>query len=279
MLAGQTGKRILRILEHGEQGKTYFLLQLSHECEQQDVPAILLDFDQRRSGLTDYLSVAREVRRCLGDERALNICTCEDAIYRVGPLVNVQTGTGDSGGVAFGKKGDYSDAEIKEVTARDSVKVSLSHVSVGAPVAGAAEKQREDMGRAFCRDLAALSGVHPRLVLLVDTFEYASQEMCAWLERWLFDALRRELAHVILVVAGRPQCLPFFAQRRPWSDLLDPIDRFEPLRDEDIRAHYGRRGLSVSETELPLLLELARPSPARMAQVGDWLKQTRGGGQ
>jgi hypothetical protein len=277
MLADQTGKRILRILEHGEQGKTYFLLQLSQECEQQGVPAILLDFDQRRSGLTDYLGAAREVRRCLGDERTLNICTCEDAIYRSGPLVNVQTGAGDSRGVDFGNRGRFDDAEIEHVVGRDSVAVSLSHVSTGAPAAGAADKQREDMGRALCRDLAALAGVHPRLVLLVDTFEHASQETCTWLERWLFDPLRRELAHVILVVAGRPQCRPFFAQPRLWSDLLDPIDRFEPFSDEAILAHYHKRNLPISEAELPLLLELARPSPARMAQMGDWLKQTRGG--
>ena len=65
MLAGETDERILLILEAGEQGKTYLLLRLFDECEQQrpPVPVVLLDFDQRRSGLTGYLSVAREVRR------------------------------------------------------------------------------------------------------------------------------------------------------------------------------------------------------------------------
>jgi hypothetical protein len=233
MLAGETAERILRILERGEQGKTFFLLKLFHECEQQrpPMPVVLLDFDQRKSGLTDYLSVAREVRRYLGDDCTPAICNCEEAITRGHPPADVA-------------------------------------------------KQRADMGRALCNDLAGLAASHRRIVLLIDTFEHAlkSEDTCAWLERWLFEPLGRELRHVLLVVAGRPECQAFFTQPRLWSGLVARIDRFAPFSEDEIRDHYRQRGILISEEEMPLLLDLARPSPAMMAQIGDSLEQTRRGG-
>lgn len=276
MLAGETARRILCILERGEQGKTYFLLRLVHECEQQrpPVPVVLLDFDQRRSSLTDFLSVAREVRRYLGDDCTPAICNCEEAITRGRPLVSVQTGAGGAG-VDFGQRGRFPGADISDVTGRDSISVNVGDVSGGMLTADVAQ-QRADMGRALCHDLAGLAPSHRHVVLLVDTFEYASQDTCGWLERWLLEPLRRELAHVLLVVAGRPECRPFFAQPRLWSGLVATVDRFDPFSDDEILTHYRQRGLTVSEAETSLL-EIARLSPAMMAQIGDWLEQSRGG--
>ena len=278
MLSGETAKRILRVLERGEQGKTFFLLRLFHECEQQcpPVPAVLLDFDQRRSGLTDYLSVAREVRRYLGDDCTPAICDCEEAIARGRPLVSIRTGVGDAG-VDWGERGRFTEADISDIAGRDSINVSVGDVSGDMPTVDVAQ-QRADMGRALRKDLAGLATSHRRVVLLVDTFEHASEETCAWLERWLFDALRLELRHVLLVVAGRPECHTFFAQPRLWSGLVTAIDRFDPFSDDEIRDHYRQRGIRISEEEMPLLLDLARPSPAMMAQIGDSLEQARGGG-
>jgi hypothetical protein len=279
MLAGETDRRILCILERGEQGKTYFLLRLVHECEQQrpSVPVVLLDFDQRRSGLSDYLSVAREVRRYLGDDCTPAICACEDDIYRHAPLVSIHTGEGDAG-VDWGRRGRFTEADISDVTGRDWIQVGP--VSEAAPTADPVARQRAEMGRALCRDLANLADSHRRVVLLVDTFDHAfeNKETCGWLERWLFEPLRRELRHVLLVVAGRPKCRPFFAQPRLWSGLVATIDRFDPFSDDDIRDHYRQRGIPISEEDMPLLLDLARFSPAMMAQIGDSLEQIRGGG-
>jgi hypothetical protein len=278
MLSGETDKRILCILERGEQGKTFFLLRLFQECEQQrpPVPVVLLDFDQRRSGLTDYLGVAREVRRYLGDECSPGICGCEDAIARGRPLVSIRTGEGDAG-VDWGGRGRFTEADI-EVAGRDFIQVGP--VSEAVPTADLVAKQQADMGRALCNDLAGLADSHHRVVLLVDTFEHAlkSEDTCRWLERWLFEPLRRELRHVLLVVAGRPECRTFLGQPRLWSGLVATIDRFDSFSDDEIRDHYRQRGILISEEEMPLLLDLARPSPAMMAQIGDSLEQIRGGG-
>jgi hypothetical protein len=280
MLAGETAERILRILERGEQGKTFFLLRLFHECEQQrpPVPVVLLDFDQRRSGLTDYLSVSREVRRHLGDDCTPAICACEDYIYRRAPLMSIRTGEGDAG-LDFGQRGRFTEADISDIRGRDSISVNVRDISGGVPPADVA-KQRADMGRALCNDLAGLTASHRHVVLLIDTFEHAlkSEDTCAWLERWLFEPLRHQLRHILLVVAGRPECQTFFAQPRLWSGLVARIDRFDPFSDDDIRDHYRQRGIPISEEEMPLLLDLARPSPAMMAQIGDTLEQARGGG-
>jgi hypothetical protein len=280
MLAGETDERILLVLERGETGKTCFLLKLAYECEQQDppVPVVPLDFDQRRSGLTDFLSVAREVRRCLGDDSTPDICACEVTICRPDPAVNIQTGGGDAG-VDWGQRGRFNEADISDVAGRDRISVQTGPISGIPPAGDPIAWQKAEMGRALRNDLAGLADTHQRVVLLIDTFEHASEETCTWLERWLFDPLRRDLRHVLLVISGRPECGAFFAQPRLWTGLIATIDRFTRLGDDDIREHYHRRGLSVPETELPLLLDLARVSPARMAQVGDWLEQTRGGGR
>jgi hypothetical protein len=39
------------------------------------------------------------------------------------------------------------------------------------------------VGRALRDDLAALAGAYPRVVVLIDTLEQASEETCAWLEQ------------------------------------------------------------------------------------------------
>jgi len=274
MLMGETEERILLILEPGEKGKTCFLLKLAHECEKQrpPVPVVPLDFDQRRSGLTDYLSVAREVRRCLGDEYTSHICACEDEIYRRGPLVSIRTGEGEAG-VDWGRRGRFAEADISDITGRD--RIQIGSVSEAAPTEDQIAWQKAEMGRALCRDLANLAESHRRVALLLDTFEDASEETCAWLERWIFSALRRELSHVLLVVAGRPRCQPFFETLRPWSGLIAPL-RFDPFTDDDILTHYRLRGLTVSEAETSFLT-IARLSPAMMAQLGDRLEQIRGG--
>ena len=276
MLAGETARRILCILERGEKGKTYLLLRLFHECEQQHppVPVVLLDFDQRKSGLTDYLSVARAVRRHLGDDCTPAICDCEETISRGRPLVSIRTGEGGAG-VDFGERGRFTEADISDIAGRDSINVSVGDISGGMPTVDVA-KQQADMGRALCRDLAGLADSHRRVVLLVDAFEHASEGTCAWLEDWLFEPLRRELGHVLLVVAGRPECRPFFAQPRLWSGLVTRIERFDPFSDDDILTYYHQRGLTVSEVETSLLT-IARMNPGRMADVGNWLEQTRGG--
>jgi len=273
MLAGQTDERILLILEQAEKGKTCFLMKLFDECEQQrpTLPVVLLDFDQRRSGLNDYLSIAREVRRCLGDKCTPAICACEDEMYRRGPLVSIRTAEGEAG-VDFGQGGRFRQAQIEHVAGRDFIQVGP--VSEAPPTADRIARQMDDMGRALCRDLAGLAAY--RAVLLIDTFEQAPEDTCRWLERWLFQPLRRELRHVLLVVAGRPECRPFFDQPRPWSGLVASIDRFDPFSDDEILTYYRQRGLSVFPNEVSLL-QIARLSPAVMAQLGDQLEQARRG--
>lgn len=275
MLSGETDRRVLLIIERGEQGKTCFLLKLFDECEQQAVPVVLLNFDQRSSGLTDYLSVARQVRRHLRDECTPAICTCEEAIARGRTLVSIHPGEG-GGSVDWGRRGDFKDADIANIAGRDLYQIGP--VSEGPPTADQIAQQKAEMGRALCGDLARLATSHRRVVFLVDTFEHAPEETCAWLERWLFEPLRDELPHVLLVVAGRPECRAFFDQPRLWGRLAATIDRFDPFTDDDIRAHYRQRGLAIAEAEMSLLVDLARSkSPAQMAQLGDWLEQTRGG--
>jgi len=275
MLSGEMDQRILLVTESSEIGKTYFLLRLFHGCEQDSVPVALVDFDRRRTDReTDYLGVARTISRHLGEDCTPGICACERAIFQRGLVVG--GGAGDSGGVDFGKRSRFDGARVS-AAARDHIHDVHVEYTEAPPTADRRAQQMADMGRALRDDLANLAEEHDCVVLLMDTFEYADREICAWLERWLLERMRHELSHVLLVVAGQPQCRPFFDRPSLWSGLITTIDRFTPFSDNDILDHYNQRGLPVAESEMPLLLDLARSSPAQMAQLGNWLEQTRRG--
>lgn len=270
MLKGEIDERILLVLDHGEKGKTWLIWRLFHECKELGVPVVLLDFDRDRSGLAgDFGSVVNEVRGYLGDERTPNICACAARMSHLSALADLAAGS-KSPGVNFGQSNVFTDAEISSIAGRDIWQVGA--VFTG-PLTPEQQAQRQaDLGRALCQDLAGLD----RAVLLIDTFERATEDTRAWLERWLFRALSRELPHVLLVVAGRPEkCRPFFAQPRLWGGLIAHID-LSPFSDNVILTYYRERGLSVSAEEVSFLT-LARSSPGKMAQLGDWLEQRRGG--
>ncbi len=232
MLAGERPQRLLRVLDGGERGKTWLLWRMAYECGQQGVPVALLDFDESRANppLTDVRSVARQVRRCLGERCTPALCAAEKEIA--------------GGRLPSGPDGDAA------------------------------------LGRALVADLAALG----RAVVLVDTFERAVQRpdlqaICGWLERWLFDALRYDLPQTLVVVAGRPEpeCRRFFQPPPPWGFLVVALDRLAPFSDKEILEHYRLRGLNVTPADTAIL-QIARLSPARMAQLADWLEQAQRGG-
>jgi hypothetical protein len=271
MLRGESDRQILLVLDDIEKGKTWLIWRLFHECRQQDVPVVLLDFDRDRSGLAgDVDSVVSEVRGYLGDERTPHVCACTARMGLLPSLAD-RVASGPAPGVDFGQSNIFTDAEISSIAGRDIWQVGA--VFTG-PLTPEQQAQRQaDLGRALCHDLGALG----RAVLLIDTFERAPEDTRAWLERWLFRALSRELSDVILVVAGRPEkCRPFFAQPRLWSDLIAPIDCLTPFSEDEVLGYYARRGVVVSAREVSLIA-IACTNPGRMAQVGDWLEQTKGG--
>ena len=281
MLRGEMDKRILRVVMEGEKGKTWFLLRLLHECEARrpPVPVLLVDFDQRRSNTTlDYRGVAGVVRRHLGDALTPAICAYEEAMRPRGPFVAVGGDAGDSAGVDFGRRGRFRDADISHVAGRDHIETGDIHVQAPGPISPEERaRARADLGRAVCNDLVSLGEQHDRAVLLLDTFEYADSETCTWLERWIFEPMRRLMPHLLVVAAGQPQCLPFFDEPAVWSGLVARIDRFSVFEQEDVVTYFERRGIAVAQAEVRLLFDVTRTGgPARMGDLGDLLAQARG---
>jgi hypothetical protein len=276
MLSGEVNERILLVTEGGETGKTYFLLRLFHGCEQDSVPVALVDFDRRRTDSeTDYLGVARAISRHLGEDCTPRTCACERAIFQRGLVVG--GGAGDSGGVDLGEGSRFDEAEVI-VPGRDYYQGIHIEYTEAQPTTDRRAQQMADMGRALRDDLASLAEEHDRIVLLMDTFEYAEAETCAWLERWLLEPMRHELSHVLLVVAGQPQCRSFFDRPSLWSGLIAAIDRFTSLDKDEVQTYYHQLGLYIPEAEMSLIIDLAQAGgPAEMARIGDLLMQVRGG--
>lgn len=271
MLKGETDKRILCILDHYEKGKTWFVWRLFQVCKELDVPVVLLDFYRDRSGLSgDLGSIVSEVRSYLGDRYTPNICNCTARMSLLSALSDMAA-DGESPGVDFGQDNIFTGADVRTIAGGNILQVGA--VFTGRLTPEQVAKQQAEMGRALCRDLADLG----RIVLLIDTFEQAPDDTRAWLERWVFRSLCHELPHTLLVVAGRPEkCQPFFTQPRLWSDLIAAVDCLDPFSEAEILAYYQQRGIVVTSVEVSLIT-IARQSPGRMALVGDWLEQTRGG--
>ena len=111
------------------------------------------------------------------------------------------------------------------------------------------------------------------IAILLDTFEQMSDTVRDWLSGWLFDGLRRELAHVRVVVAGRPEpaCCAFFERADLWGHLITSIDCFKPMPEDEILEYYQRRDCSFGTLDPDTICHLARTSAGMMAQVGDSL--------
>ena len=270
MLGGETRQRLLLILDGPEKGKTWFIWRLFQECQDGGVPVVHLDFDQRRSGLAgDWLSVADEVCTALGDQHTPHTRDCAARLAGLSALQDLLAG-GSTPGVSFGQGNDFTGADIRNIAGGNIVQIRT--LLAGALTPAQAAQQQGALSRALRDDLAALG----RAVLLIDTFERAPEDTRIWLERWVFRSLGRELPQTLVVVAGRPECRPFFQQPRPWSGLIAALDCLSSFSDKEIVTYYERCGLVVSDHEVALLA-IARLSPGLMAQLGDRLAQARGG--
>jgi hypothetical protein len=318
MLRGEVQRRVLLILDRAEQGKTCLLLRLAQECKDSDppVPVVLLDFDRRHSSITDYTGIGNEVRRALGDARTPALGACLDVARQ--PVDTATGRTSHRSALLavltdqfkedelfticfeLGFKYDNLHGKGLEGTARELILLCerrgqldtlWAHLEQRRPsvrgeqvvrtpdthASGADAPSEVELGQALLDDLAALAGTIPCLVILIDTFEQAGRETCAWLERWLLEPLANKLTHVLVVVAGRPECRALFPPTPRWGPLVETLQHLNALSDEDILAHYELRGVPLPPGERTLF-QIARLSPAKMAQVGDLLLEARGGG-
>ena len=282
MRSGKTDERILVILVPGEKGKSCLLSRLRYECEKEapSTPLVLLDFDRRRSTLSDEFSVAQEIRRCCGDACVSRVCECLDEMTRPVAPIHIQTGAG-TGSVDFGRHGRFNEAEVSDIAGRDNISVSVNAAAGFALTPEQREAQKERLGRALRDDLLELGEAHARAVILIDTFEQISTEMRAWLERWLFEPLCQ--AHnVMLVIAGRPQHPDFplrsyFEQPHRWSYLIETVERFPPFAHAEVQIFFHRQGVPIALEEYHLLAA-ACENPALMRLLADQLRQQYQGG-
>ena len=315
MLDREIAERILLVMTPGEQGKTWLLWRMFGECEQRKMPAVMLDFDVARSGLTDYPGVAREFRCRLGDDHTPAICACEmdllsapitpDRADQYRPVMgqalrNDLAGRGAADRFApleagldrlLARMGPEHPRRNEALTLRRRLAdtLALARKGLDTPTVRAERYEILELLNAFARevlkaDFDALCGPQETpepptpIVVLIDTFEKTLEETRAWLERWLFDPLRSDLAHVFVVVAGRPEegCRSFFERPCLWSGLVTCIEGFAPFSDADIMDYHEKRGCTVTEAELQTLRPVAHMSPKLMAGVADALLEKGG---
>ncbi|MGC9397470.1 MAG: hypothetical protein ACP5J4_21705 [Anaerolineae bacterium] len=279
MRTGKTEERILVILVPGEKGKSCLLSRLRYECEKEApaTPLVLLNFDRAQSTLSDEFRIAQEIRRCFGDDYVPHVSECLDEIAHPAAPVHIQTGDG-TGNVDYGRRGNFTEAGFSDTAGRDNISVSFSAAS--GPTPEQREAQKERLGRALRDDLSELGTANARTVILIDTFEqvYPDIKLRAWLERWLFEPLCREVQNVMLVIAGRPDhpeypaLRPYFEHPHRWGHLVSTIERLAPFNHDEVLTFFHGQGISIPKVERSII-NIACENPARMWLLVDWLKQ------
>lgn len=107
------------------------------------------------------------------------------------------------------------------------------------------------------------------LLLVLDTYEQATDDARRWIEDQLLPACRH-LDGLRLVLAGKVVPL---VEGRPWSDLATTHE-LQPIHDPAHWCDYGRRFLGISrpDSDIQVLVEVAQGSPRA---IGDLLRNLK----
>jgi len=215
MLAHETPKTIMLIEAPADMGKTWLIQKMRHYCDQNGVPAMHIDFRDRRP--YDYLSLARRVRDQMG-ARYFNPLT-ETINNFTGVNINLSAGS-SSGGVKFGDIDvrDLTDSSlhIQEIAGGDIVKDNQFHIQADSEMARRAAEIR--INDAFFACLAKLREKGP-VVFLFDSYEEVTPEAECWLcDHLILQMNEGQLSNALIIIAGRktpdlgPALKPFAAK-------------------------------------------------------------------
>jgi hypothetical protein len=197
MLAGETPKSVMVVEAPADMGKTWLIQKMRHYCGENSLPALSVDFRDRRPH--DYLSLVRLARDQMGAEFFNPLTTTINNFTSV----NVQITTGGGGGGVTVNTADSSSAQVGgDVAGRDIIKDNQFFIQADSDIARrAAESQIND---AFFAGLTQLVAAKSHAVFLFDSCEDITTEADRWLKDYLLARVPAgTLAKAIIVLAGR----------------------------------------------------------------------------
>ena len=200
MLAHETPKAIMLIEAPADMGKTWLIQTMRHHCDQNGVPAMHIDFRDRRP--YDYLSLVRRARDQMGASYFNPLTETINNFTSVN--INLAAGS-SSGGVKFGDIDvrDLTDSSlhIQEIAGGNIVKDNQFHIQADSDTARRAAEIR--INDAFFACLATLREKGP-VVFLFDSYEEVTPEAEYWLcDHLLLQMNEEQLSNTLVIIAGR----------------------------------------------------------------------------
>lgn len=258
MLTRKTPKAVMLIEASAEMGKTWLIQNMRHHCRQYDVPAMHVDFRDRRAH--DYLSLVRLARDQMG-ARHFNPLT--EIINKFTSLdVNIAFESTRPAGAVDVSVGDISGISGQVIIAGgDVIKDNQFYIQADSDMARRAAKIR--INDAFFACLAKLLEEGPA-VCLFDSYEDVTPEADQWLsDHLLFRMAEGQLPNVLAIIAGR--------ETPDLGVALKPLvakTGLELFSEEDVREYVlQRRG--IEGLDLETIIKTGGRFPGLLAKMAD----------
>jgi len=273
ILAGNITERIFALLIKPQQGKSYLLRYLKGWCQQQGIPVALVDFDERQSGVVHYWKFVSTVCDGLGMENFQEV----NDVEKRGPAGFTpvfQTGPSGRAGTHFGTKGHFDSADLDSISGRDQIQTGDIVTYYGSQDQSGARQERlmHEMGRAFRSGLSRTC-CENRALLLLDTYEQATEETSKWINEWVLGPLLDHYPNLIVVITGRPELYAFFNQPWPWNHLLLLRESLSLPGEKDVRKYLEIHNLQVQGDEVQPFIKAAACDISCLAKLRDVYKR------
>lgn len=259
MLARETPKAVMLIEAPAEMGKTWLIQWMRHHCREHDVPAMHVDFRDRRA--YDYLSLVRLARDQM-EARYFNPLT--EVINRFTAVdVNIALQSTRPARPVDVRVGDISDISGGEVIVAggDVIKDNEFYIQADSEMARRAAEIR--INDAFFACLATLLKEGP-VVFLFDSYEDVTPEAEHWLrDHLLLRMSEGQLPNALVVIAGR-QTPDLGAAIKPLVAKTG-LDLFS---EEYVREYIvERRG--IEDLDLETIIKTCGGFPGLLAKMAD----------
>lgn len=256
LIARETPKAVMLIEDQPEMGKTWLIQKMRHHCVQGTVPAMFVDFRDRRPH--DYLSLVRLARDQIGPEFFNDLTATINRFTSVNITLNSSATTA---GVSVAAQGEGTVRVQGDIAGGDLIKDNQFYIQGESEVARrAAEIQIND---AFFACLSMVLAQTP-VVFLFDSYEDITTEA----ERWLRDYLmlkvgEGQLDKAIVIMAGR--------KTPDLGTMLKPLiaktnlDRFS---QEHVREYIEDRR-QIEGLDVPTIFKTSGGNPGLLAKMAD----------
>jgi len=255
MLARETPKTLMLVEASSEMGKTWLIQRIRHYCGENDIPAMHVDFRDRRA--YDYLSLVRTARDQIGEQHFNHLTATINNFTGVNITLS-NANTGSSGGVNV--SGGAVNAQ--DIAGRDVIKDNQFYIQADSDMQRRAAEIKINDAFFFC--LTELLKTKKAVAFLFDSFEDVTTEAENWLNDYLLSKMREsQLEKAIVVIAGRK--VPQLGETAKAIVAKTGLDLFT---EEHVKEYIVNRR-KIEGLDLETVFKTSRGFPGLLAKMAD----------